>query len=140
MTIRSNRFAAIILMVLLFPFVLVIRLFGVCTGFRKPTYHSTIEGDPLAYVGDKPVLIAVWADWASVWPAGTELVVEQLKVEFAGRCEFAYVEAASPQVTQAYGANVVPVLILRHRGQEIGRFVNALGVEEVRPAVAAVIA
>jgi thioredoxin-like negative regulator of GroEL len=140
MMIRLNRFTAILLMVLLYPLVLVSRLVRFLTGQRKPVYLGTIEGDPLAYSGEKPLLIAVWAEGAAVWTAATAEVVEQLKAEFAGRCEFAYVEAASRQVTEAYQAEVVPVLILRHHGKEIGRFVNTLGAEAVEAAIVAAIA
>lgn len=138
MTTRINRFMAIVLMVLLYPIVLIIRLVGLLTGQKKPVYVGTLESDPLEYAGDKPLLIAVWAEGASVWSAATADVVEQLKKEFAGRCEFSYVEASSKAVTEAYGANIVPVLILRHRGAELGRFVNTMGLEEVRPAIAAI--
>jgi hypothetical protein len=138
MQIRINRFMAIVLMVLLFPLVLVVRLIGLLTGHRKPEYVGTVDGDPLAYAGDKPILIAVWAEGASVWEAATAEVLEQLKNEFAGRCEFAYVEASSRAVIEAYGAKVVPVLILRYRGAEVGRFVNTMGSEEVQSAIAAI--
>jgi thioredoxin-like negative regulator of GroEL len=56
------------------------------------------------------------------------------------RCEFAYVECDSSPVKDAYRADVVPVLILRHRGQELARFVNTLEVEKVRQAIAEVAA
>lgn len=138
MAIRINRFMAIVLMVLLYPLVLVIRLVHLLIGHRKPEYVGTVDGAPLEYAGDKPILIAVWAEGASVWEVATADVVEQLKKEFAGRCEFAYVEASSRAVTEAYGANIVPVLILRHRGAEVSRFVNAMGFEEIRPAIAAI--
>jgi hypothetical protein len=54
-------------------------------------------------------------------------------------CEFAYVEA-SRTVMQTYGAGVIPVLILRHHGKEIARFVNTLGPEDVRQAIEAAVA
>jgi hypothetical protein len=140
MAIRVNRFTALVLMALLFPLVLVIGLVRLVMGRRKPVYASTIEGDPLAYTGDRPLLIAVWAEWASVWTAATAQAVEQLRQEFAGQCEFGYVEASGRSVTDAYRAEVVPVLILRHRGAEVGRFANVLRAEEVRPAIAAAVA
>jgi hypothetical protein len=139
--IMLNRFIARLLLILLSPILLPIKLFNAVTGGgQKPTYIGTIEGDPLGYGGDRPLLIAVWATWASVWRAATEGVVQQLKDEFSGKCEFAYVECANRAVMDAYGANVVPVLILRHRGQELARFVNTLEVEEVRKAIAGCVA
>ncbi|MFO0819391.1 MAG: hypothetical protein U1A77_15700 [Pirellulales bacterium] len=139
MKIRLNRFFWLFLMVLLYPIVLTLRAVRSLSGDRKPVYEGTIAGDPLAYSGDSPLLIAVWAEWASVWTAATADIVEQLKSEFAGRCEFAYVEASSKSVTESYGAQIVPVLILRHRGAEVGRFVNTMELAEVRPAIVAIV-
>jgi thioredoxin-like negative regulator of GroEL len=82
----------------------------------------------------------VWADWAHIWDVATSGIVEQLRQEFAGRCEFAYVEATSRAVRDAYGAQVVPTLILRHRGADIERFVNVLRHDDVRSAIAAAVA
>ncbi len=139
MQITLNRFTAGLILVLLAPIALPIKLINAVTGRgKKPAYVSTIGGDPLAYSGDRPLLIAVWAPWASLWRAATEQVVEQLRREFAGRCEFAYVECTTQDVKDAYHAEVVPVLILRHRGQELGRFVNTLEAEKVQQAIAEV--
>ena len=141
MKITLNRFTAGLLLILLSPIVLSIKIFNAVTGRgKKPAYIGTIEGDPLAYSGDRPLLIVVWASWASVWQAATEGVVQQLKDEFSGKCEFAYVECTDRAAMDAYRANVVPVLILRHRGQELARFVNTLAVEEVRKAIAGCVA
>lgn len=137
--ITLNRFTTGLLLVLLAPVVLTIKLINAVTGRgKKPVYASTIGGDPLTYSGDRPLLIAVWAPWASVWRAATGQVVEQLRGEFAGRCEFAYVECTTKEVKDAYHAEVVPVLILRHRGQELSRFVNTLEADKVRQAIAEV--
>ncbi len=139
MRIGISRVSAIAIIGLLFPIVLAIRVLRFMTGHRKPVYKGTIDGDALAYAGDMPVLIAVWAESASVWTAATADVVEQLRIEFAGRCEFAYVQATSKSVTESYGAGIVPVLILRHRGTEVGRFVNTMEADEVRPAIEAIL-
>jgi len=139
MQIRLTRFGATILMILLVPFVAVLRLVRALRRREKPVYTSTIDSAPLAYAGDTPILIAVWADWAHIWDVATSGIVGQLEQEFAGRCEFAYVEATSRAVRDAYGARVVPTLILRRHGAEIGRFVNVLRPDEVRCAIAAVV-
>lgn len=141
MRITLNRFTSRLLLILLLPIVLPIKLLNAVTGRGKaPRYASTIEGDPLAYEGDRPLLIAVWAPWASVWGAATENVVAQLKDELSGTCEFAYVDCADRAVKDAYGADVVPVLILRHRGRELARFVNTLQADDVRKAISDCIA
>ena len=140
MRIRLTRLAAIILLILLFPAVVTLRLVRVLRQRRENTgLTSSIEGDPLAYTGDAPVLIALWADWASIWQVATRGVVEQLEREFAGRCEFAYVDASTPAVRGAYSVPVVPTLILRQHGTEVKRFVNVLKVDDVRSAIIAAI-
>jgi hypothetical protein len=136
MRIRLNRIRAFILIVLTYPLVLMLRLWSLASGHRKPVYAGTIDGDPLGYAGDRPILIALWSESASVWTAATAEVVEQLKAEFAGRCEFAYVEE-SPESVAAYGWAVIPTLVLRYRGREVGRFTNTIEVEDVRPALVA---
>lgn len=139
MRIEVSRFPALVLMILLYPIVLLVRLCRFVAGYRKPVYKNTIEGDPLDYAGEKPMLIVIWAEWASVWTAATANVVEQLRNEFSDRCEFAYIEASSKSATSTLDAKTVPVLILRHRGVEIDRFVNTMDVDEVRPAIAAIV-
>jgi thioredoxin-like negative regulator of GroEL len=140
MQIRLTRFRTIVLMILLLPFIAILRLVRILRRREKPIYESSIDSAPLDYVGDKPILIAVWADWAHIWDVATSGIVEQLRQEFAGRCEFAYVEATSRAVRDAYGAQVVPTLILRHRGADIERFVNVLRHDDVRSAIAAAVA
>ena len=81
----------------------------------------------------------LWHEGLACWEY-TAAAVDQLRGEFAGRCEFAYVEVTSGAVAEAYGAPVLPALILRHRSAEVGRFVNVLSADDVRPAVAAVAA
>lgn len=134
MAVRVNRFMAIAGMCLLFPLVFVIRLVRFLSGHRKPAYENTISGDPLAYDGPRPLLIAVWEEGASIWPS-TAAVVEQLKAEFAHDCEFAYVEATSRDVIDTYQAKIVPLLILRHHRADVERFVNTMDVDEVRPTL-----
>jgi len=139
MQIRLTRFRTIVLMIFLLPFVAIPRLVRILRRRGKPVYASSVDSAPLAYAGDNPILIAVWADWAHIWDIATSGIVEQLRKEFAGRCEFAYVEATSRAVRDAYGAQVVPTLILRRHGAEIERFVNVLRPDDVRSAIAAAV-
>jgi thioredoxin-like negative regulator of GroEL len=133
---RLNRLTGCLLLVLLFPLVLLTRLCrSVMGGNKKLNYQNTIQGDPLAYSGDRPLLIAVWAPWASIWFTATQQVVDQLKADFSGRCEFAYVECTTPTLQQAYQASVLPMLLIRHRGREVARFVNTLDSGDVRPTL-----
>ena len=52
------------------------------------------------------------------------------------RCDFADIDCVNRAVKGAYRADVVPVLILRYRGRDLGRFVNTLDAEQVREAIA----
>ena len=135
MQITINPLTKWILLILLFPVVLVVRLVRIFSGQRKPEYTSTIAGDPWLHKGDHPILIAVWAEWASIWLGTTDAVVAQLQTEFAGHCEFAYVEATR-EVMQKHDIEVVPVLILcASNGEEIARFSNVLEPDQVRAAI-----
>jgi hypothetical protein len=140
MQLRLTRIGTLLLMILLLPFVATLRLVRFIRRREKPIYTNSIEGDPLAYAGDNPILIALWADWAHIWDVATRGIVAQLEHEFPGRCEFAYIEATSRTVKSTYGTRVVPTLILRHHGAEIERFVNVLKPDDVRAAIARVVA
>lgn len=132
MAIRLNRFVALLLLILLSPIVLPIWLYRWLTGTgKKPVYENTLEGDPTSYTGERPVVVALWATWASVWSAATEQIVVNLQQKFAGRCEFAYVEATSRGLLEKYGTDVVPTVIVFQNCQEVGRFVNLLDGEEL---------
>jgi thioredoxin-like negative regulator of GroEL len=139
MQIRLTCVRTILLMIVLLPFVAALRLVRALRRREKPVYASSIDDAPLDYVGENPILIVVWADWAHVWDIATSGIVERLREEFAGRCEFAFVEATSRAVRDAYGAQVIPTLILRHHGADIERFVNVLRPDDVRSAIAAAV-
>jgi hypothetical protein len=49
----------------------------------------------------------------------------------------AYIECTDQAVNDAYYAKVGPILILRHRGQELARFATTPDGEQVRQAIAA---
>lgn len=140
MQFRLTRIRTILLIIVLLPFVATLRLVRALRRREKPIYANSIEGDPLAYTGDNPILIAVWAEWAHIWDVATRGIVAQLEHEFAGRCEFAFIEATNRTVRNAYGAHVVPTLILRHHGADIERFVNVLKPDDVRSAIADAVA
>jgi hypothetical protein len=108
-------------------------------GDREETYN-TLEGDPLAYRGEKPVVVALWATWASVWSAATEQIVRDLQTEFAGECEFAYVEAVQRTVLEKYRIDVVPTVLVFQRNQEVGRSVNLLDAGQLRQCIEPLVA
>jgi Thioredoxin len=143
MRIPLNRLTLRLLYWALFPIVLALRLTGWVLGGRERqaplVYHDTLEGDPLAYRGPRPVVVSIWADWAPVWKAAAAEIVAQMREEFAGRCEFVYVQA-----TQAAGekfkVDVVPTVLVYCDGAETGRFTNLLQDDALRACIRAAVA
>lgn len=137
MRIVLNRFTASLLLLVLAPVLIPLKAVRRLTGGRnKPGYSSTLDGDPLAYGGERPVVVAVWADWATVWRVATAEVMDEMKHEFAGRCEFVCVEGGGKEVGAKYGVDVLPVVIVYHRGKEVTRFVNLRDANDLRAALA----
>ena len=135
---RLNRFTAGLLLLLLAPVALPLKLYRWLTRTsEKPEYGSTVEGDPLAYSGDKPLVVSLWATWASVWKVATEAIIRDLQTEFAGRCEFAFVEVTGTGVQERYGVQVVPAVLVFQGGIERARFVNLTEAGELRSFLAA---
>lgn len=140
MQIKLNAFTVLLLRVILFPVAMVLAFFEWVTGAgKKPAYLSTIQEHPLEYRGDRPLVIAVWATWASVWSSTLEAIT-QVKDEFAGRCEFCFVEATGNDVAAEYQVEIVPTVIVRHKGKEVARLVNLMDADELRKAVAKCVA
>jgi thioredoxin-like negative regulator of GroEL len=126
-----------LLLLVLAPIVLPIKLYRWLTGTgKKLTYVNTTDVDPLTYQGERPVVVALWATWASVWSVATERIMLDLQAEFSGRCEFVYVEAVSKDVEQRYGVSVVPAVLVFQHGREAARFINLLEADELRTCVA----
>ena len=137
MMVRLNRVTAFLMLVLLAPILLPMKLYRWITGTgKKPVYLSTLEGDPLAYSGERPVVVSLWATWATVWTVTTAQIVQGLQGEFAGRCEFVYIEAVSSGIQEEYKADAIPAVLVFHRGQEVGRFINLLEAEPLRGCIA----
>ncbi|HEV2294322.1 MAG TPA: hypothetical protein VGR35_10725 [Tepidisphaeraceae bacterium] len=134
MRITLNRFTGRLLLLALLPIVLPIRLWKWLTGRgRPPTYTNTIEVDPLAYDGPRPLVVSIWASYATVWKVATEKVIEQLRDEFAGKCEFMYIDGSrAASVDPRFNVDVLPAVLVFHEGREAGRFVNLLDPEEPR--------
>jgi hypothetical protein len=137
MQIVVNRWTALLLLIVLLPFIIPIKLYQWLTGTgKKPTYFNTLEGDPRAYAGDRPVVIALWAMGLTVWEVATEQIVQQLQNEFDGKCEFVYVEAVTFAVEEDYKVDNIPAVLVLHHGQEVGRFLNLMEPNELRQCIA----
>ena len=134
MRIKLNRFTAGLLLLVLLPIVVPIRLWKRLTGRgRPPAYTNTINVDPFAYDGPRPLVVAMWASYATVWKVATEQVIEQLRGEFAGKCEFVYIDGSRPaSADPRLNVDVLPAVVVFHGGREVGRFVNLLDPDEPR--------
>jgi hypothetical protein len=136
MLIRLNRFTALILLLLLAPIVIPIKLFRRLTGSnKKPEYSSTIRCDPLTYAGDPPLVVAVWATWASVWKIAIAQIMSEMQTEFAGKCEFMYIEGTARGGPENYGAAVLPAVLVFHGGREVARFINLIDANKLRQSL-----
>lgn len=137
--IRLTRSSARILRMLLAPLAWVRKLRKRASGEdKKPVYVNTIDVDPVLYSGDRPLVVSVWATWASIWEV-TAPIVEQLKTEFAGRCEFSYVEMVNRSTLQKYGVDVLPAVLVYRNGKEVARFINLIQIDEPRKAIASLV-
>lgn len=134
MRITLNRFAARLLLLLLLPIVIPVRLWKRLTGRGcPPSYTNTIDVDPLAYDGPRPLVVAIWASYATVWKVATANVIQQLRDEFAGKCEFVYIDRSrAASVDPRFQVDVLSAVLVYHGGREMGRFINLLAPQEPR--------
>jgi hypothetical protein len=136
MQLKLNRFTTLLLLVFLAPVVLPIWLYQWITETAyNPQYDNSVDGDPLEYAGDKPIIISVWAKWASVWKTITDDLVSQLRAEYGDRCEFAYIEITKQIQMVELGHDVAPTVILRQKGNDIERFPNMIDRGELEAAI-----
>jgi thioredoxin-like negative regulator of GroEL len=135
MQLKLNKFTASLLLAVLSPLVFVIKMFQNLSGGKKAKaveHQNTIEGDPLAYTGDRPLVVALWMNGASLWKVATEPALERLKLEFTGRCEFAYIECKDSGTMDRFKADILPLVILYNRGTEIARYPNLMSEDQLK--------
>ena len=135
MQLKLNKFTASLLLAALSPLVIAIKMFQKLSGgktVKVAEYQNTFEGDPLDYAGDRPLVVAIWADWASLWKMATGPALERLKLEYAGCCEFAYIECKDSGIKDHFKADVLPLVILYHRGTEIARYPNLMSEDQIK--------
>jgi hypothetical protein len=144
MQVRLTRARARILLALIAPILLLIRLSRILrgkpvkrAGKLDPHLLSSISAaDPLDYRGERPLLAAFWA-LGTNWDAGGFDALLNLQRDFAGRCEFLYVEATSESgaLRERHRIDIIPTVVLFHRGVELARAVNAFSPELLRAAL-----
>jgi hypothetical protein len=132
MRVSLTRQAARVASVILLPVVVVSKLIRRVKGdVKSHDYVSTIDCDPTTYTGPRPLVVAIWAEYASIWEI-TESIVKQMQSEFAGVCEFAFVDGGKIDVQRKYDISAVPAVLVYHRGKEVGKFINLIKPEQLR--------
>ena len=137
MRITLNRFTGRLLLLALLPIVLPTRLWKRLTGRgRPPTYINTVDVDPFAYGGSRPLVVSIWASYATVWKVATANVIEQLRGEFTDKCEFMFIDGSrGASVDPRFRVDVLPAVLVFHGGREVGRFINLLDPDEPRKLI-----
>ena len=79
-----------------------------------------------------PVLIDFFADWCPPCQLLSP-ILEKLEKEFQGKVIFAKVNVdAAPQISQKFGINPIPTVILIREGRAVSEFVGLKPEEEIR--------
>ncbi|WP_212914744.1 thioredoxin [Streptomyces sp. TS71-3] len=103
-------------------------------GTELPWIAEAGDGDfaEIAEAAEPVVLVDLWATWCGpcrkVSPA-----LEEVARQMAGRIKLVKVDVdASPRLTQQFGVQAVPTLLLLDRGEEIGRQAGAAPADTLR--------
>ena len=95
----------------------------------EPSLQPTYRGDPFAYAGNKTLVVAVYAGWASVWTAATESELAKLDMEKYDLC---LVSADNDrEMTKRLGADIVPTVFVFRDGKVAESFPNLMSVEAI---------
>lgn len=117
----------------------------------QPAYSSTsqtaADGQPQTVTdasfdrevmqSSQPVLVDFWAPWCGPCRM-TEPIIEKLAREMAGRLKVAKVNVdENPQVSQRYGVQSIPTMMIVKNGQIVDRWAGALPEPAMRSRVQA---
>ena len=94
----------------------------------QPSLQSTYDGDPFAYDGNKTLVVAVYAPWASVWKV-TESELAKLNLQ---RYDLRLVSADSErELARRLGTNIVPTVFVFRDGKTLQSFPNLMRIDEL---------
>ncbi len=93
-----------------------------------PEVYASYTGRPEDYSGDKILLVAVYADWASVWRM-TAQVLSELDPD---KYDIQLIDANSnPEMVKSLGADIIPTVIVFQNGKETGKHPNLTSAEDL---------
>ena len=89
---------------------------------------ATYDGNPEEYNGNKTLLVAVHAKWASVWRATAEVLAnldtEQYDIKLLNADE-------DRDAVKALGVDIIPTVIVFKDGAEIARLPNMMNANQL---------
>jgi len=94
----------------------------------EPAIPSTYTGDPFAYDGNKTLVVAVYAPWASVWRA-TEPELAKLDLS---KYDLRLVSAdREAELARRFGGTIVPTVYVFQNGKIVKTLPNLMRIEDV---------
>ena len=100
---------------------------------RKPdrsavAVEATYDGPIEQYTGGKTLLVAVYAPWASVWPATAEALSEVDPAEY----DITLIDAdQDKQAVADLAVEIVPTVIVYRENREIARLPNMMSLDQL---------
>lgn len=100
---------------------------------RKPresavAVTSTYDGPIDRYSGDKTLLVAIHARWASVWPATADALS---KVDIA-KYDIKLIDAdQNKEAVHDLGVKIIPTVIVYNSGKEVTRLPNMMSLDQL---------
>jgi len=95
----------------------------------QPSIPSTYSGDPFAYDGDKTLVVAVYAPWASVWKV-TESELAKLDLS---KHDLRLVSADSErELSKRLGTKIVPTVFVFRDGQVVQMLPNMMRLQDLQ--------
>jgi hypothetical protein len=93
-----------------------------------PEVNPSYDGDPASHDGDKTLLVAIYADWASVWKATADVLAKVDRTKY----DIKLIEAdGNREAVRKLGVDIVPTVIVYRDGKEIARLPNMMSADQL---------